>query len=223
MSVAEAFDRAAQGYDAERPLLVPCFDAFYGAALGALEGLPQGGRVVDLGAGTGLFAGMLAAGRPDLRFTLVDIAAGMLDHAPARFEAMGLAAPEIIVADYGQSTPMGPWDAVISALSIHHLEDVAKRSLFAAIHASLAPGGRFVNAEQVAGADEAEEARFDRDWEDGCREKGADDDMIARARRRMRHDRCTPLAAQVAWLRAAGFADVSVPFAEGRFAVIVAA
>lgn len=44
-----------------------------------------------------------------------------------------------------------PWDAIVSALAIHHLDDAAKRELFARVHAALAPGGMFVNAEQVAG------------------------------------------------------------------------
>lgn len=222
MSVGDAFDRAAQTYDAERPLLVPCFDAFYGAALDALATLPECGRVVDLGAGTGLFSGMLAARRPDLRFTLIDIAGNMLDHVPERFEAMGLDPPACIVADYAVATPPGPWDAAISALSIHHLEDEVKRGLYRALPGALAPGGVFVNADQVAGAYAAGEADMRERWEAGCRGAGATDNMIERARRRMRHDRCAPLEVQLEWLREAGFREVSVPFADPMFAVMVA-
>jgi cyclopropane fatty-acyl-phospholipid synthase-like methyltransferase len=43
------------------------------------------------------------------------------------------------------------FDAIVSALAIHHLEDAEKRSLFARIHERLRPGGVFVNAEQVVG------------------------------------------------------------------------
>ncbi len=221
MSVGDAFAKVAQDYDAERPLLVPCFDEFYGAALAAVGRLPAGARVLDLGAGTGLFAGMLAARRPDLRCTLVDLAAPMLEKARARFAALGVRV-ETVAGDYSEALPKGPWDAVISALSIHHLDDMAKRRLFGRVAASLASGGVFVNAEQVAGRDAAEEAAFDDGWEAGCLEKGADAEMIARARERMAHDRCATLEDQLGWLRQAGLETVSVPFREGRFAVIAA-
>lgn len=216
--LAALFDRAAMDYDAGRRALVPCFDAFYGAALGALDGLPQGARVLDLGAGTGLFAGLLAAGRPDLRFTLCDISPGMLEAARARFAALGVAA-ELVLADYAAAMPEGRFAAVISALSIHHLDDAGKRATLAAAHARLAPGGVFVNAEQVAGETPASEAALDRDWEARARALGATPATIAAARRRMEHDRCVTSAGNLGLMRAAGLNPVHEIFRDGRFAV----
>ena len=57
------------------------------------------------------------------------------------------------VQDMAAELPEGPFDAVISALAIHHLEDEDKRVLFARVHDVLRPGGVFVNAEQVARSD----------------------------------------------------------------------
>jgi len=56
-----------------------------------------------------------------------------------------------VVSDLADPLPAGPWDAVVSALAVHHLDDPAKRALFGRLHTALAPGGLFVNAEQVAG------------------------------------------------------------------------
>ena len=42
----------------------------------------------------------------------------------------------------------------------------------------------------------------------------------AAAVERMRHDRCATADAQLEMLRAAGFADVSTHFADGRLAVL---
>ena len=55
------FQAHAEDYDAERRRLLPCFDAFYAAAIDAL-GLCERPlrRVLDLGAGTGLLAGAVA-------------------------------------------------------------------------------------------------------------------------------------------------------------------
>lgn len=219
--LAELFDRAATAYDAERRALIPCFDAFYGAALAALDGLVPGARVLDLGAGTGLFSGLLAAGRPDLDFTLCDISEGMLEAARARFAGLGVAA-ELVVADYATDMPAGPYGAVISAVSIHHLDDAGKAATLAAAHSRLTPGGIFVNAEQIAGETTAEEAALDRDWEADARALGASARTIAAARGRMAHDRCVTPAENFAMMRAAGFASVCETFREGRFAVFTA-
>jgi len=51
------FDAHADDYDALRRRLVPCFDALYGAAVGALSLASRPlERVLDVGAGTGASA-----------------------------------------------------------------------------------------------------------------------------------------------------------------------
>lgn len=220
--IAALFDRAATSYDAERPKLVPCFDAFYAAALAPLGKLPRGARVLDLGAGTGLLSGMLAAGRPDLALVLVDIAPGMLEIARQRFAALGGQPPELVVADYAQGLPEGPFAAVISALSIHHLDDAGKARTLRTAFQALSADGIFVNAEQVAGATPAEDAALDRAWEASALAAGATPEMIARARERMAHDLCVTEADNLALLSAAGFRDPACTFREGRFAVFTA-
>ena len=85
---------------------------------------------------------------PDAELVLLDGAGEML--AEAR-ERLGDRA-SYVTADLGDPLPDGPWDAVVSALAIHHLDAAGKRDLFARVHDVLAPGGMFVNAEQVLGA-----------------------------------------------------------------------
>jgi predicted TPR repeat methyltransferase len=91
IDVASAFDEVAACYDAARRRLVPCFDAFYGAALELIAEWepPPGAAVLDLGAGTGLLAGLVRAAFPDTRLYLVDVAAVMLEQARARFQGQG--------------------------------------------------------------------------------------------------------------------------------------
>ncbi len=45
--------------------------------------------------------------------------------------------------------PAGPFDVVVSALAVHHLDATAKRDLFARVHAALRAGGRFVLGDVV--------------------------------------------------------------------------
>jgi tRNA (cmo5U34)-methyltransferase len=221
MSNATAlFDSQASEYDAARRRLIPPFDAFYDTAVQALalcEAAPQ--RVLDLGAGTGMLARALRAAYPDARLTLTDGAAAMLGKAR---EQLGDAAVEYVVADLHDPLPDGSWDAVTSALAVHHLEDAGKRRLFERVHAALRPGGVFVNAEQVAGATPFFTELYARWHEQRARAAGSDDAEWAGAVERMRFDRCASVEDQLAWLRDAGFEDADCLFKDHRFAVIVA-
>jgi tRNA (cmo5U34)-methyltransferase len=124
-----------------------------------------------------------------------------------------------LVADLTDELPAGPFDAVVSALAIHHLDDAAKRDLFRRIRAVLRPGGTFVNAEQVAGPTPWHQAQYEAAHERDARALGTDDAEWEAALGRMAHDRCSSVEDQVAWLRDAGFDRVDVAFKRYRFAV----
>lgn len=214
------FSRDARGYDDLRRRLVPCFDDFYGSALQLIRDgkVSPTIDVLDLGAGTGLFAAMVAAEFPVGRLCLLDGSAAMLDEARARFP--GDAGVEYRVADMTDANLGGPWDVVISALAIHHLSDDAKRSLYGRIRRALKPGGLFVNAEQVSGPNPAADERYARLWLEQIRRLGVPEPEIDKARDRMSHDRCAPVEEQLGWLSEAGFTDVDCSFKAWRFAVL---
>lgn len=218
-AVAAAFDAASNDYDAPRRCLIPCFEPLYGTAIELIaEWGPQPGiRALDLGAGTGLLAAMVRRAFSGMRFDLVDIAPAMLERARQRFA--GESGISIAVADYATAELGGPYDLVVSALSIHHLDDGAKRGLFARVLAALRPGGLFVNVEQVLAPTPLLEARAHDRWRAQALALGASEAALAAAEARMAHDRCATLENQLGWLRAAGFAEVDCAFKSWRFAV----
>ncbi|MFI7073780.1 class I SAM-dependent methyltransferase [Micromonospora sp. WMMD754] len=225
MSVTDAFDAVAGTYDQARRRLVPCFDAFYGTAVEVaappLRAALAAGRtpeVLDLGAGTGLLSLLLAAAVPGVRLTLVDGAPAMLAVATGHLAARGVP-HRTVHADLGDPLPAGRYDAVVSALAVHHLDDDGKRALYRRAADALTPGGVFVNAEQVAGPTPALDRRYDEVWTARITERGSDAAEIAAARQRMRHDRPATVAEQCRWLAEAGLVDVDCFFKEWRFAV----
>ncbi|MFO1038853.1 MAG: methyltransferase domain-containing protein [Geminicoccaceae bacterium] len=217
--VSDAFDAVATEYDGARRRLILEFDAFYGNLLDlvAEQDLPAEPRVLDLGAGTGLLAALVRERLPTARLHLVDLAGAMLDQARARFGDD----PRVTysIADYTSGPLGGPYDVVVSALSIHHVPDAGKRRLFRRVLEALVPGGLFVDADQVLAPTPNLERRAHQRWREQAAALGSDPEEIAAAEGRMSHDRCARLEDQLAWLREAGFTDVDCSWKSWRFAV----
>lgn len=210
------FDATASSYDRDRSLLIPGCDAFYGWALALI---PTGSRqIIDLGAGSGLLSVLMRRQLPDAHIHLIDFSAAMLDLARQR-----LSGDERVTfhqADYLATPLPQPVCAVVSSLSIHHLDDAGKREVFRRAFAALRPGGVFVNAEQVAGPTPDLEARYKALWLEQVRAAGATEQQIADSLFRQREDRCSPVEDQLGWMRDAGFADADCWYKQGRFAVM---
>ena len=215
----QVFDAQAKDYEQQRRGLIPPYGAFYETAVEALAlaGRPLH-RVLDLGAGTGLLARAVAERLPDAELTLLDGAPAMLKEARA---VLGDRA-RYVVAHLTDPLPDGPWDAVISALAIHHLDDIDKRALCVRLHAELAPGGLIVNAEQVCGSTPLLQGRYSAWHQRHAHQAGASPDEWAGHEHRTRLDRWATVEDQLTWLRDAGFADTDCLLKHHCFAVLVA-
>jgi tRNA (cmo5U34)-methyltransferase len=223
-AVRNAFNSDAQIYDRSRRQMVPCFDELYGTAAGLIPfQTDRAFDVLDLGAGTGVLAQFIAAKFPHAKILLADIAPEMLKLARERFAREGTAddASRIsyLLLDHGRDPIPGNFDAIVSGLSIHHLEHDEKRALFARIHAALREGGIFVNAEVILGESDDLERRANEEWKLAARAAGATESDLAAAIERQKHDRCATLDAQMGWLREIGFRDVAAAYRNLIFAV----
>ena len=207
----------ASTYDSERRRLIPCFDEFYGT-VGELvaRSCPESPRILDLGAGTGLLSAAIVDRVPAAKLHLLDASPDMLRLAADRLAGWQ---PQILVQSLSAELPHGPFDAVVSALAIHHLDDAGKRELYGRVFTELASGGIFVNAEQVLAPSTRLQMLFEAVHLDQARALGSSEAEIEGAIQRMSHDQCATVASQIAWLDEIGFADCECFFRSFRFAV----
>ena len=100
---------------------VPRYDELQEQAIAAVPFPPE--RVLELGMGTGETTRRLIEAHPDAWVIGLDASPDMVFRARQTYDDVQLARME-------DPLPDGPWDLVISVLSVHHLKDGAKRALF---------------------------------------------------------------------------------------------
>jgi tRNA (cmo5U34)-methyltransferase len=183
-------------------------------------------RFLDLGAGDGVLSAVMLARYPAAEPVLVDFSPPMLTAAKERLAPLENQ-PAFVQADL--ATPVwreaveayAPFDAIVSSFAIHHLEDERKSALYGELLDLLTPAGTFAHIEHVAPDSPwmtraFEEGMIDAIWEYGRRSDQSltrDAAAAAYASRLDRDDnRLAPLDVQCAWLRDAGYIEVTAPF-----------
>ncbi len=218
MGVEETFGKYAAVYDEARRKFIPCFDDFYAVALRLLPRENPSPRILDLGAGTGLVSAMVLEQYPNALVMLTDISDAMLARARQRFEGTDCKV-NFTVTDYTRHLPEGPFDAVVSALSIHHLTHEQKADLFRHIYQYLAPGGIFINADQALGETHEIDTYYRECWFEKVQRAGVTDEEMAGAKERMKEDRMSTLSDQLDWMKQAGFTRVNCWYKYYNFVV----
>ena len=164
-------------YLAEMAAEIPGYEELQ-AAVVAATGEARATRVLELGIGTGETALRVRARHPEASWVGIDASEAMLARARERLPDADLRLHRL-----QDELPAGPFDLVVSALAVHHLDGPGKRDLFARVAAVLEPDGRFILGDVVIPA-EGEEGPIHIDWEMDLPDTVAD---------------------QLAWLREAGF------------------
>jgi tRNA (cmo5U34)-methyltransferase len=115
--------------------------------------------ILELGIGTGETAKRVLASHPEAHLVAIDSSAEMLERARTVVPQADLR-----LAQLQDPLPEGPFDLVVSALAVHHLDGPGKQDLFRRIAAVLEPGGTFVLADVVV-PEHDEDVVTPIDWE----------------------------------------------------------
>lgn len=220
MNIKDQFNLVSKEYDSARRIFIPCFDSFYEKTtefLAALNLNPK--RILDLGAGTGLLDAFYIKYFPNAKYHLVDVADKMLEVAKKRFDSLENICFE--VNDYAQNYRYKDFDMVISALSIHHLEDETKQTLFERIYENLLKGGVFVNYDQFCYDDKDLSEKADSYWCKKIESSSLSEEEIKKWKERWKLDREVSVKQEIQMLNKAGFKKVECIFYELKFGVII--
>lgn len=114
-------------------------------------------RVLDVGGGYGVLSREVLDALPRAEVVLQDLSEAMLSHARERLADAG-GRITFVQADFRDpgwpAAVGGPFDAVVSSLAIHNVRQPDLiRQVYLAIGGVVAPGGCFVNIDNMAPAD----------------------------------------------------------------------
>ena len=220
-SIEKQFDLVAEEYDSSRRKFIPCFDDYYEKTTAfAASFLKTPRRIADLGAGTGLLTMYSFRHFPQAEYVLTDIAQAMLAVAEKRFAGADNVSCQVL--DYAQKLPDGDLYLVISALSIHHLENSAKAELFGRIKDKLPVGGWFINYDQFCCDSPLMDKLVTQHWIGQLYRSGLSDEELARWQERRKLDRECSVNDEIAMLKNSGFSTAELIYSSGKFAVIAA-
>ncbi|MEW4448924.1 class I SAM-dependent methyltransferase [Qipengyuania sp. JC766] len=162
---ADFFDAdMAAAYDRRNSGLQPISDGLHFLMRLVLTELPQDARILCVGVGTGADIFALAEAFPGWTFTGVDPSPDMLAIAAHRLADAGLADRCTLVAGHVEDLTETGFDAAVSLLVAHFVQEDARPAFYRAIHDRLRPGGRFVSAEISADLDGAGFPAMLADW-----------------------------------------------------------
>lgn len=215
--VKTAFNNAADNYDTNRKEIIPHMNVYYQTAVELTKNFDNP-SILDLGAGTGILTELLHQLHPQSKITLVDISANMLDKAKNKFNDIDNFT--YIEDNYLTMDFKNNYDIIISSLSIHHLNDKEKYTLYKKIYQHLNNQGVFINADEVmAPTDTLEKLYVEKETGHLLKQDLSNDEKEEILYRRTL-DTPSTLEDNLDWLKDIGYENVDVIYKYYRYFVL---
>jgi tRNA (cmo5U34)-methyltransferase len=205
---------------------VPEREAQIAAFVDLVPAQDQPFNILELCCGEGLLAGALLERFHNCTVYGFDGSPAMLDHAQRQLAQYGdrFRTQLFDLADRSWRAPAWPVQAVVSSLTIHHLDGAEKQQLFRDVAQLLTPGGVLLIADVIAPASRAGTDLAAKAWDAAVRKRALEIDgnldAVAYFEREQWNmyrypndadiDKPSRLLDQLKWLEQAGFADVDV-------------
>jgi ubiquinone/menaquinone biosynthesis C-methylase UbiE len=149
------YDRIAEHYAAQWPLLVPGYVPIMNAMVDIVRAMTTPpSSILDLGCGPGTATVAVApASHPEGKTTIVDGSRAMLKEAK---HVLGGHVKRAIHGDFtnaaiaAEAMPADSYDLALVSFALHHVADAAKRDLLEPLARSLKPGALVLIADEIA-------------------------------------------------------------------------
>ena len=188
-------------------------------------------RMLELSCGEGLLAGLLLTRFPDATLHGYDLSSAMLSQAQNRLARFGdrFVPRQFDLGETEWRTAEPTFHAVVSSLTIHHLDGPDKLRLFLDVCQMLQPGGVLVIADLIAPTRELGTAVAAKAWDEAVRQRSqqldGNDEALTQFERLKWNlyrypedpdtaiDKPSSLLDQLKWLEQAGFTAVDLHWA----------
>lgn len=174
-------------------------------------------RVLDLGAGPGVLSELVLQKFEHAQVVVFDLTEEMLQMSARRLAVYDTRV-EVVQGDYTKDSFGSGYDVILAGLTLHHLEDAARREIFSKLFASLNAPGIFLAREIVVDGDPSVTDWHYALWRAFMRAGGEDDNFWYAKHREKDHP--VSVEKQLDWLRAAGFQSVGCHWRYWNFAIL---
>jgi tRNA (cmo5U34)-methyltransferase len=217
--VFEHFDSEAKVFDEGVLKTVPYYKQMIAVIVEMLP-FPRQKKVVlmDVGTGTGNIAYNLKSAFPNSQLVCLDLSPNMLAIAEEKLKSFP--GVEYVVADVSSYKFDRKYDAIVSSLTLHHLEtDADKHAFHKKAFQALKKGGLFINADIIVASDKRMQDINMAKWKDFILKSSSAEYVADRHRKYKAEDRPAVLLNELDSLRRVGFKSVEVFWKYYNFAV----
>lgn len=165
--------------------------------------------IMDVGTGTGNIAYNIKSAFPKCKLVCLDLAPNMLKIAQEKLK--GFKNVEYVEADVNNYTFDRQYDAIVSSLTLHHLEtDTDKHAFHKKAYKALKKGGCFINADIIIAPDKKMQQVNLAKWHEFILRSSSQEYVNDRYKKYLAEDRPAILLHEIDSLRKCGFRSVEV-------------
>lgn len=177
--------------------------------------------ILDLGCGNGNVSAQLMPHFPDATYTLVDASIEMINLCRKQFSSYNVIYANNYFKDF--TFTKDEYDLIVAGFSLHHCDEVEKKSIFNSIYNSLKKGGIFSYSDLMISKANPDHKKLIKSWEKFVNISFPDGEKWAWI---MEHyeafDKPTDYDLQIEYLSRAGFENIQTPFKQAYWTHIQA-
>lgn len=204
------FNNEAENFDKMVQRNIPCYNQMLEALIDAIPDVTESPKILDLGCGTGNITQKAKNRFPKARITCLDLSENMIEIAKEKLKNYDDI--EYVIGDFTQVKLEEKYDAIISSLALHHIEnDEEKQAMYKSIYEALKNEGVFYNADVIKANSKYNESLYEKVAARDMKENGVSTEEISDMnRKRDENDIPTTIYNHIKMLENVGFTEIDV-------------